>query len=195
MTRLLGGVVAAGVSLVLASVPVYAHAELEESDPPDGETITTPYTLTATFSEPLEDRSRVQIFELGDSTELARGTVSANDPTVMTIDLDLTSGEYIARWTAVTADGGVTRGNFNFNVAGPPAANTDAGFTQLPTSPATSAVPTSPLPPTVGPTPAPTPTPPPDVGATASGNDILIALALAAVALLALGVYLFTRRR
>ena len=42
--------------------PGLAHAELEESDPADGATITTPYTLTATFSEEFDpDRSFIRV--------------------------------------------------------------------------------------------------------------------------------------
>ena len=52
MTRrlALAAAFAAALVAVLASV-VFAHAPLQSSDPADGATIKTPYTLTATFGE------------------------------------------------------------------------------------------------------------------------------------------------
>jgi len=86
--------------LLLLAASTLGHAELEESDPADGETIATPYTLIATFSEPLvSDRSGIEIYELGDGAELARGRISEGDSTVIQVDLELSNGEYVAHWT------------------------------------------------------------------------------------------------
>ncbi len=51
MTRRIRLALAAGFVLVLAgATPVFAHSELVESDPADGATTVTPYTLTAAFT-------------------------------------------------------------------------------------------------------------------------------------------------
>jgi methionine-rich copper-binding protein CopC len=197
VTRLLrGGVIAAFFLMLSNAMPVLAHAELEESDPADGETITTPYTLVATFSEEMgTDRTRIIVRNAADE-EVARGGISENNASVMTVELPaLEPGEYTAFWTAVTPDdNGVTRGEIHFNIA--------------------EAATPSPAPgPTIAPTPAPSPTgagataslnPAPTPAATPTGtngspaagsSDILLALALAAAVLLGLGLYLFTRSR
>ena len=193
MTQLIRGLAVAALLLLLGAVPVYAHAELEESDPADGATITTPYTLTAIFSEEIgTDRSRIVVTDSA-GTEVARGGIGADDATVMTVELpELDPGEYTAGWTAVTPDdNGVTRGEINFTVA--EAATPSPTAAPTPSATAGGPSPTATPRQTVSPTPAPTP--PGGGGQTASGNDILLALALAAVVLLTLGVYLFTRRR
>ena len=201
MTQLLRGVVIAALFSLLAAAPVYAHAELEESDPSDGETIITPYTLTATFSEEFDpDRSFIRIVDES-GTRVAEGGVSPDAPTMMVVELpELPTGQYEVRWQTTTPDdNGVERGTYQFTVE-QPAANTDAGFTHLPSvaptsAPSASASPSTMAPPTARSTSAPTPTPTGGGQQTASGNDILLALALAAIVLLGLGVYLFTRRR
>jgi copper resistance protein C len=192
MTRLLRAAAVAGVLLVLGTLPVYAHSELEESDPADGATISTPYTLTATFSEEFDpERSFIRIID-SNGMRVAEGGMSSDEPLMMLVELPaLGSGSYTARWQTVTPDdNGIERGEFTFTVA--------ALATSTPTAPAragTSEPPVSPFSPTAGPTPLPTPTPPAEGQAAASGNDVLIALALAAVVLLGLGAYLFMRRR
>ena len=182
MTLLRRGVVVAALFVLLGAVPVFAHAELDGSDPPDGGTITAPYTLTATFSEEIgTDRSQIVVTNAA-GEEVARGGISVDDARVMTVDLPaLDAGGYLASWTAVTPDdNGVTRGQFRFTVA--PTPRTTAS------TPTPAATPTP-----VTPTPAPTPAGRGEP--TASGTDILLALAIAAVVLLALGAYVFTRRR
>jgi methionine-rich copper-binding protein CopC len=192
VTQFLRGVVAAALLMLLTAVPAFAHAELEESDPADGETITTPYTLTTTFNEEIgTERSRIVVTNSA-GEEVARGGISADDSAVMTVDLPaLEPGAYLASWTAVTPDdNGVTRGQVNFVVG------ENATPTPVPTTRPTASARPSVVPSTVASlAPSPLPTPTSGGTPTASGNDILLALALAAVVLLGLGIYLFTRRR
>lgn len=109
--------------LALTAGEASAHAELIGSDPVSGATVSTPTTLTASFSEPLgTDRSRIVVRNAA-GDEVARGGISADDETVMTVELPaLPPGSYSARWTAVTPeDGGVTRGTITFTVSALPA--------------------------------------------------------------------------
>ena len=206
MTRSISGALCSALLLLMFSVmPASAHAELEESDPADGETIETPYTLTATFSEEFDPNPQRSFILVRDSAgdEVARGGVSAEDPQMMTVELPaLDPGEYTVRWQTTTADdNGVERGTFTFNVVAattlpptsPPPTATPASPTARPTA---SAAPTAT--PAHSPTPSPSPiaSPPPSDGPqSASGNDVLLALILGAVAIAAIATFLFSRSR
>ena len=194
--RLIGAFVAATLLVLLATVSVFAHAELVESDPADGETIETPYTLTATFSEefdPNPQRSFVVVEDpAGD--EVARGGVSEDDPTMMTVDLpELEPGDYTVRWQTTTADDqGVERGTFTFNVTAPtPTPTANPTPTTVPTA---SGPATSPLSPTEGPEPTATPISPIDQLPT-GGNDVVLALVIAGVVIAAIALFLLARSR
>jgi methionine-rich copper-binding protein CopC len=170
---------AVGFLLTMAGTAVLGHAALESSDPADGATITTPYTLTATFDEELTpDGSSIKV-QAANGTEVGSGTVSGGDAKQMTIDLSvLPEGTYEVLWTAVTADDlGVTRGTYKFTVAA--------------AVPSTTAVPTN------APSNAPSPQPSAAPGtATGSNNDLLIALVLAAVIIATVvGFVLYRNRR
>jgi len=133
VTRSFRGALVGALLLLLASVvPVTAHAELVESDPADGETIATPYTLTATFSEELLDGSRIVVRDAA-GDEVARGEVDPDDRTVMVVDLpELPAGSYVAGWTARTADGHTERGTIDFDVAASPTPSPTATPTARP---------------------------------------------------------------
>ena len=194
MTRLVRGVLAAALLVLLGTVPVYAHSDLEASDPADGATISTPYTLTATFSEEFDaERSFIRIVD-SSGTRVAEGGLSADDPLKMLVELpSLGSGSYTARWQTVTPDdNGIERGEFAFTVA-QPAANTDAGFTNLPSAPPTTSAAAPTRPATAGPTP--TASAGGGGSPTSSGTDIVLALVLAAAVLIGLGAYLYLRSR
>ena len=85
------GVAAAIVAVVsLVALPVIAlgHAELVSSDPPAGGLLTTtPYTLTATFDDELTPDGSSIVIEDANGVEVARGTVSAQDPHMQTAEL------------------------------------------------------------------------------------------------------------
>jgi methionine-rich copper-binding protein CopC len=123
---------AAFATATLLSLPTVAlaHAELVASDPADGAVVPDPpQVLSATFSEELAEQSQI-IVQDASGSEIARGGVSPDDETLMTVELpDLAAGGYAAHWTAVAADdSGVTRGTINFTVgpgASPAPAPTD----------------------------------------------------------------------
>jgi hypothetical protein len=58
------------------------------------------------------------VIENSDGVEVARGTVSPDDAHVQTAELPaLPGGEYMVRWTSVSADdAAVERGTYTFNV-------------------------------------------------------------------------------
>jgi methionine-rich copper-binding protein CopC len=151
----------AGAALVLG------HANLVESDPADGATLTTtPYTLTATFAEAIDAEASTLFVESASGQQVATGAVNADDATKMTADLPaLPDGVYTVRWTTVTPDdNGVERGTFNFTVASGSA--------------------------------TPTPTAAPTTGGGSSGNDVVLALVLAAIAIGAVVLFVvFSRGR
>ena len=184
---------------------VFAHAELLESDPPDGGTLTTtPHTMALTFDEPLDADASDVIVRDSAGAQVASGGLSGEDDMVMTVELpELAPGAYTVRWTAVTPDDdAVERGTVTFMVA---QATVTAAPTQ--TAAAQTAGPTdepSVAPPTTEPssTPALTviptraPTPGPDAPAAPTGsNDLLIALLVAGVAVGGVLAYLFLRNR
>ncbi len=111
---------ALAATLAFAALPVVAlgHASLIASDPADGATITTPHTLKATFDEELTPDGSTLLVENGAGTQVATGTVTADDDKTMSSELPLLpGGTYTVRWTAVTADDlAVERGTFTFNV-------------------------------------------------------------------------------
>lgn len=159
--------VAALASLAIAGV-VLAHAELESSDPADGATITTPYTLTATFSEEIDIERSTLIIENSAGAQVAAGTVNADDHTVMTVELPaLPDGVYTVRWTSVTPDdNGIERGTFTFNVGSAAASASSV------------------------------PTPPPNDGLPGNREgDPIVAIGLAAVAIGLILAFIFFRRR
>jgi len=170
----------AALLLVLLAVPlVAAHAELQQSDPADGATISTPHTLIATFSEEFSSDPTKSFISVENSsgTEVASGAQDPADATKMTADLpELEAGTYTVRWQTTTVDdNGVERGTFTFNVA--------AAATSGPTTAATTSA---------GPTPAATPA----TGggqSTGTGTDVLLALAVGVV-IVGIVLYYVVRR-
>ena len=183
----------AGLTVLASAAIALGHAELVVSDPPDGGTVETPYTLTATFDEPLEPNSSIVIQDAG-GDEVAAGGADPNDATVLVAELaELPAGEYRARWTATSADGHSERGTFTFTVAAPP--------TPSPSPTDTPAVSPAPTPPAATPSPTPepsptvAPTPIQDDEPTVGADDVLLALLLAAVAIGGVILYVFLRGR
>jgi copper resistance protein C len=183
-----GAAVAAFLAMLMSVSTVVAHAELVSSDPADGETIETPFTLTATFSEEFAsdtERSFIRVQDAGGEI-VASGGQSPDDATMMTVDLPaLEPGEYTVRWQTTTEDdNGVERGTFTFSVA-PPATPAP---TATPSPTRTAGASTPPVAtPTPGPTAAPT--------ATGSGNDVLLALAIGVLIVGVIAFFLVRRSR
>jgi len=176
---------AASALLLLISIPfVAAHAELETSAPADGATITTPYTLTAKFSEEFSDDPAKSFVSVEDSSGsvVAEGTQDPDDALQMTAELpELDPGTYTVRWQTTTVDdNGVERGTFTFEVANA-ATNEPTHAASAP--PATAA-------------PAPTATPTAGAGqSTGMGTDVLVALTVGVIIVGLLALLLFRRSR
>jgi methionine-rich copper-binding protein CopC len=194
------------LTALLSTAPAaLGHAELESTDPVDGGSISTPYTVSGTFTEPLVGNSGV-IIRNGAGEEVARSSVSeSDDPTVIEVELpELPAGDYVARWTATTEDGHTERFSTEFTVVAaatpePSPTPTEAPATSAPPTDEPSSVPTTApatTTPTSAPTVAPTATPEPaEPTSPSSSNDLLIALLIAGVAIGGVLGYLFLRNR
>ncbi|MEP7158180.1 MAG: copper resistance CopC family protein [Chloroflexota bacterium] len=149
---------------------VLAHSDLVQSDPADGATLTTtPYTLTATFSQDIDLDASTLVVKNASGVEVAHGTVNPDDNKMMTAELPvLSDGVYTVRWTTVTPDdSGIENGTYTFRVAA-----TNASATPAPSS-------------------GPIFPPPSESGS----NDLLIALVLAAIGIAAVVLFVFFRGR
>jgi len=188
--------------LALAAAPALGHAELEESDPPDGGSIErTPYTLVARFGPDMLDPARSRIVVRNATGEqVAEGGALEDDAFTMAVELPpLPAGAYIARWTAVAADGHIERGSIDFTVEQAPATPSPA-VTPSPTgpsggSPTPTAGPTATATPGATVTPVPTPTAPPEPGTGEPAAAELLAGLLVAGLLVGALVFVLLRRR
>lgn len=200
------------LGLVLIGAPVAAHADLESSDPAEGDTVTgAPPEVSGVFTEPLDPAaSRLVLLDEG-GQRIAEGGVDEDDETLSTMSLeppDLAPGAYEVRWTARTPDdGGVTRGRWSFTIA--PAAETTSPMPSEtpgaspdasqplpsgePSVPPASVAPTTAASPSPAATPSPSPVTP-DGGSDDLGGVAVPLLALGAVAAAAV-VYLARRPR
>jgi len=179
MTRLLRALVGACLLALIVIFPVVGHAELEESDPADGETINTPYTMTATFTEDFSSDPEQSFIRVQNAAgEVVASGGHDDEGAAMTVELPaLPPGEYTARWQTTTVeDSGVERGTFTFNVEAAATPQPAASTTPLPTQILT-----------------PTPSGQPGTGASGAGTDVLLALA-AGIAIVGVLAYFLVRR-
>src|SRR5690625_1792159 len=110
---------------VLWAVPASAHAQLLESDPPDGEQLDeAPASVELTFNEHIEQIGSQVVITDADGTEVQDGDPLIEGPT-LTQDLseERPAGEYTVQWRVVSADGHPVSGEFTFEAAA--AAGTD----------------------------------------------------------------------
>jgi methionine-rich copper-binding protein CopC len=170
-SRLAAAIVMAAALMLVVSTLVLGHAELESSDPADGATIKTPYTLTATFGEEITPNGSSIVVQDSTGAQVANGTVSPSDSKQMTIDLPvLPDGQYTVLWVSVTADdNGVLRGTYHFNIS----ANGSSAST---------------VPATVSPSAA-------RGQSTGSGGDLLIPLVVVVILVAAIAGYFLYRSR
>ncbi|MDP8905812.1 MAG: copper resistance protein CopC [Chloroflexota bacterium] len=197
--RWLPRALAAFVLLSLAPPTALAHAELEESDPPDGATITTPYTLVARFTDELDrTRSNIVVYDAANQA-VAQGGVG-EDVFTMTVELEaLPAGPYRARWRAFSTDGHIERGDISFTVSGvvapPTGTRSTATLPPLPTpTPAATRSPTPGVTPALT-TARPSPVPPPAPGGDEpAAGELLLGLLVAALLVGGL-TFLLLRRR
>jgi hypothetical protein len=172
-----------------AAAPVFAHAELDTSDPSDGAVLDTPpTTITLTFTEGLDASKSSFVVVLG-GTDVATGKADENgSETMQASGLDLAPGEYAIRWTSAAEDGHIERGTLTFTIAEP----TPAPPSPTPAASASAAAPS----PTVAATAPPTPAPSPSADTTpvaSTSTDVLLPI-VAALAIVGVVAYLVLRR-
>lgn len=190
----------ASLALFATVSGAFAHAKLEDSDPPENGTIATPYVLVARFDEELAPAESSVVVRDSGGTVVAEGGVT-DDTFTMVVELPaVPPGAYVAHWIAITADdNGKTQGDINFTVVAatpsPVPTPTLPDGTPGPTpSPSPSSVPTAPgVTPSPASTASPTPTPGPETGQP-SGSELIVPLVLAGAVAVALGWFLLRRR-
>ena len=192
--------------VLLAAVPVLAHADLLTADPPDGAVLDAPpASITLTFSEGLDAaKAGFKVLDASGAV-VAKGTATRNGATRLTADgLALAPGAYTIRWTSVAEDGHVLRGTLAFAVneptpaptAAPTAVPTTAPSTEAPSdSPSTEAPSDAPFPAPV--TPAPTPAASASSGGrdSSSGLDALLPIVLGVAVVAVIGALVLRRSR
>jgi methionine-rich copper-binding protein CopC len=189
---------AALLLLVLAPAIALAHAELVETAPEAGSTITeAPLEITATFDEDLVVESSDISLRNAAGERIARGRVDPTEPRVLRVSPppDLADGEYEVRWVAASADGHIERGSFTFRLV-PPTLPNNPSPSPSPT-PAPSSDPSATPTPSPSPsaTQSPAPSPSPSTRPPASDASAAVAPIVAGVLLLGLLGLWLTRRR
>lgn len=184
--------------LALTAPATFAHAQLVESDPPDGGSIASPYVLVMRYDEELKPVESTVTVRDGSGTVVAEGGI-VDDNFTMIVELPAVPvGSYQAHWIAITADdNGKTQGDVNFTVV---AATAPPSVTPQPSVSPTYQPPPSSTPPatasaitTETPTPTPAASPAPGTGG-ASGTELVVPLILVAALVVALVWFLLRRR-
>jgi len=183
------------LATLLFAPAVLAHATLEQSDPVEGATISTPYVLVAQFDEELTpDGSSITVRNA--SGEIVAEGGLGDDAFHMVVDLpSLPLGTYAAHWIAITADdSGETQGDINFTVATATPSPVPTPSPSPPAAPTSTPTPSVSAPPTPSLAPSVAPTPPPGPAGSASGSELLLPIVLAVAVIAALGWFLLRRR-
>ena len=103
---------------LLATLPVWAHAELVSTEPAAGATVPAGLRrLTLTFNEPLQVGSQAQVFR--EQFEPVSGVTSGTEGAVLHVLFTSALGEgvYTVQWTAVGDDGHPVQGSYQFAVS------------------------------------------------------------------------------
>lgn len=119
LSRLFAGFGTALLLTLLVAPPAYAHAAYESSDPGNQTTVSSPPSrVTAEFTEPVVDESRLEIFDpCGSQVDGGDSFVAADRITVsMSADKQ---GTYTVRFSVISAvDSHPTNGEFTFTSTG-----------------------------------------------------------------------------
>jgi methionine-rich copper-binding protein CopC len=112
-------IIAFSLLSVIAASPIWAHAKLQNSTPPDHAQLTeAPKSITLKFNE----SAKLAMLKLTTGGKEISVPVdkSAKASETFTLDLPgLAAGKYLVQWTAVAADDGhVSKGTFDFTIAG-----------------------------------------------------------------------------
>jgi methionine-rich copper-binding protein CopC len=119
----------AGLALLLAAAPAFAHTRLQSSDPTDGASLdTAPSHVSLTFNEQMTAGFSTITVVGPDGAHYATGEVGAEGGTVSTALLPLgPAGRYAIGYRVVSADGHPVTGEVSFTLTTPgPATTTPA---------------------------------------------------------------------
>jgi copper resistance protein C len=193
-TRRAAALLLAVLAVLVAAIPVAAHAELTETDPADGSEVPGPFDgpIRLSFSEDLAESSHAELLD-SSGDEVANAEIPADAPDQLVFDLPepLPAGAYRVQITAIAGDGHVERPIVSFTVLEPePTPELTPSATARPSDAPTPA-------PTPSGTAAPSPSPTPSGDGTpvASASDLLFPILAAVIAIAVLGVVLLRNRR
>jgi copper resistance protein C len=200
---------AATLVALLSPAAAAAHAELDASNPSDGETVTgTPPRIEATYTEVLDPDGSSLLLVDATGAEVATGGVATTNPTkemVITGLPELAPGEYTVKSTTTSADDGdVDRTTWSFTVIAAPSTE------PLPTPVCTdecAGQPSSTAPPSASPNPTSSasaavaspslaaPTPSADTGDAAAGTSDALLPIVVGLAIVVVAAVVLLRRR
>jgi methionine-rich copper-binding protein CopC len=199
------GLLAGLILSILVSGGALAHAELVDSDPADGATVTTPVTtIILSFSQDLDPQK--SSFRLIGPDGANIGTGAATSARDMTLGgLALADGDYRIKWVSASADDGdIERDQLTFTVQvadGSPsdASPSDASPSVAPSaSPIESNVPSAEPESASPPTSAAAPTPAPSAAPTSpasSTSDVLLPIIIGLLLVAGVGAFVLRRSR
>ncbi len=124
----------ATVILVLTGRSAAAHTQLDDTDPADGSTSTTPVSeVVLTFSLPVTPLGDAVVVT-GPDGPVATTVALREDgeAVVATVAAPLGAGDYLVEWTVAAQDGHPLDGSFGFAVVGPSAAPSPSGGSATP---------------------------------------------------------------
>jgi methionine-rich copper-binding protein CopC len=106
--------------LCTAAAPAFAHAILEQSDPPAGGSVAAGHaTLRLRYNSRIDKgRSRLVATE-PDHRQVVLPIAQDGPPDELRTEADLTPGAWVVRWQVLAVDGHITRGDVPFTVTGP----------------------------------------------------------------------------
>ena len=121
--RRISGLIAACVlamgTVLLGALPAGAHAELEDTSPKDGATLTTaPQELSFKFGEDLiDDGNAITLTPAGTDERLSLADPEVDGPTISVAWPDVApAGEFTAAYRVVSVDGHPVEGSITFTV-------------------------------------------------------------------------------
>jgi copper resistance protein C len=121
MRKTLHFVLPAGLGLVAASAPAFAHARLKSAAPPvNGTAATIPTEIDLTFSEGLNLKFTGVTVTGPDRGAVSTGDAALrpNDDTTLVVPVSgsLKAGSYTVNWHALSTDGHKTSGHYTFTI-------------------------------------------------------------------------------
>ena len=104
-------------SLCLTPTGAFAHAILEESDPPEGGSVPAGTVVLQFRYNSRIDRTRSRLtLTRPDKTQTVLPIRQAGPPDILVTTAELTPGDYVVRWNVLATDGHLTRGDVHFSV-------------------------------------------------------------------------------